>query len=71
MISGDRPDLVDAVRGRFLPTSVLAWGEPFDGPLWEGRGDSGDDGRAYVCRNFTCDTPATTPAELDERLGSG
>ena len=71
VISGDRPDLVDAVRGRFLPTSVLAWGEPFDGPLWEGRGDSGADGRAYVCRNFTCDTPATTPAELDERLGSG
>ena len=43
VISGDRPDLVDAVRRRFLPTSVLAWGEPFDGPLWEGRAESGDD----------------------------
>ena len=58
VVSGDRPDLVDAVHRQFLPTSVLAWGEPFDGPLWEGRTESGEDGRAYVCRDFACAAPA-------------
>ena len=44
VVAGDRPDLLDVVRSAFRPTAVLAWGERYDGPLWEGR----DDGRAYV-----------------------
>ena len=64
VIVGDRPDLVDQVRGRYLPNAVLAWGEPYDSPLWEGR----DDGKAYVCRNFTCQLPATTVDELQAQL---
>ena len=57
-VVGDRPDLVAAVAGRYLPNAVLAWGEPFDSPLWTGR-DAGPDGagQAYVCRNFTCQAP--------------
>lgn len=53
VIAGDRPDLVEAVQQRFLPTAVLAWGEPFDSPLWEGR----DTPAAYVCRNYVCELP--------------
>ena len=41
VITGERPDLVDAVHRRYLPTSVLAWGEPLGraalgGPLRDG-----------------------------------
>ena len=53
-IVGDRPDLVGAVQQRYLPGAVLAWGEPYDSPLWDGRADS----RAYVCRDFACQKPA-------------
>ena len=63
VIAGDRRDLVDAVRPRYLPESVLAWGEPGQGPLWEGR----DDDRAYVCRGGVCLAPVERPADLIER----
>lgn len=52
-IVGDRRDLVDAVRSRYLPNAVLAWGEPYDSPLWQDRRD----GFAYVCRQYVCRAP--------------
>jgi uncharacterized protein YyaL (SSP411 family) len=55
-IVGDRPDLVRAVHSRWLPNAVLAWGKPYDSPLWEHRAD----GFAYVCQHYTCQTPADT-----------
>ena len=58
-------DLVDALRGRWLPNAVLAWGEPGTGPLWEGR----TAGQAYVCRGSTCGLPADNPAALLAQLG--
>jgi uncharacterized protein YyaL (SSP411 family) len=64
VVAGHRPDLVAAVRARFLPNAVLAWGERGDGPLWEGR----DDGRAYVCRSYACQLPADTPEALAPQL---
>jgi uncharacterized protein YyaL (SSP411 family) len=80
VVAGDRPDLVRAVHERYLPRSVLAWGERFDSPLWEGR----EDGAAHVCRSYACGLPATTvdalqaqlpgpsPAEaIERRLSSG
>ena len=66
VVAGDRPDLVAAVHGRWLPDAVVAWGERFDSPLWEGR----DDGRAYVCERFTCKTPAGSVAELEAQLSA-
>ena len=42
------PISLAAVRARFEPTVVLAWGEPTSSPLWAGR----DDGLAYVCRRL-------------------
>jgi uncharacterized protein len=65
VVAGDRADLLAVVRSRWLPNAVLAWGERYDSPLWEGR----DDGRAYVCRDYTCGLPATTPEELAAQLG--
>jgi uncharacterized protein len=65
VVVGRRPDLVEAVQARFLPNAVLAWGEPYDSPLWEGRAD----GAAYVCRDFSCRLPAETEEDLLAQLG--
>ena len=64
-VVGDRHDLVEAVQRRFLPNAVLAWGEPYDSPLWHARAD----GHAYVCRNYACQAPVTSAEELLEQLG--
>ncbi len=66
VVAGDRPDLLDVVRSRWLPNAVLAWGERYDSPLWEGR----DDGRAYVCQNYACGLPASTPDDLAAQLAT-
>jgi uncharacterized protein YyaL (SSP411 family) len=62
VVAGDRPDLVRVVQERFTPNAVLAWGERYDSPLWEGR----EDGRAYVCRDYACQLPAT---DVDTLVG--
>jgi uncharacterized protein YyaL (SSP411 family) len=64
VVAGDRPDLLDVVRAAWRPRVVVAWGEPYDSPLWHDRSP----GAAYVCRNFTCQLPATTPDELRAQL---
>ena len=65
VIPGHSPALVEVVHQSFTPTAVLAWGEPYDSPLWEGR----TEGNAYVCRHFTCQLPATDPETLRQQLG--
>jgi uncharacterized protein len=65
-VVGDRTDLVAAVQRRFLPRAVLAWGEPFPSPLWEGR----TEGRAYVCEGFACQAPADSVDALEGQLSS-
>jgi len=64
VVAGDRPDLVAVAQRRFAPDQVLAWGERYDSPLWEGR----EDGRAYVCRSYACQLPATTVEDLRAQL---
>jgi hypothetical protein len=66
VIVGDRPDLVRAVRERWLPNSVLAWGKPYESPLWEGRGP----GLAYVCQHYVCQVPVDSVEALLAQLGS-
>ena len=66
VIVGDRPDLVTALHATWHPNAVLAWGERFDSPLWEGRAN----GNAYVCQNFACQLPATTVEELLQQLSA-
>jgi uncharacterized protein YyaL (SSP411 family) len=69
VITGSRPDLLEVVRRRWLPGSVLAWGEPTDSPLWADR----EPELAYVCRNYACRLPtgdaATLSVLLDEAVG--
>ena len=64
VIPGDRPELRDVVTSEFRPHVVLAWGEPYDSPLWEGRSE----GHAYVCQNYACQQPAQTPEALRTQL---
>ena len=64
-VVGARPDLVEAVQRHFLPNAVLAWGEPYPSPLFEGR----QDGLAYVCRNYACQRPTGDVEELVRQLG--
>ena len=63
-VVGDRADLVSAVQTRYLPGAVLAWGEPYDSPLWADR----PDGFAYVCRDFACQSPTATVDDLVAQL---
>ncbi len=64
VIAGDRPDLVRLAQSIWRPDTVLAWGEPYDSPLWHERSD----GFGYVCRNHTCDLPQDTVQGFAESL---
>jgi uncharacterized protein YyaL (SSP411 family) len=64
-VVGDRVDLVRSVQSHYLPNAVLAWGEPYDSPLWAHR----EDGWAYVCRDFTCQAPVDDVDALVGQLG--
>ncbi len=63
-IAGDRPDLVRVAQSIWRPDIVLAWGERYDGPMWDGR----HDGLAYVCKDQVCQAPASTVEEFAEQL---
>jgi uncharacterized protein YyaL (SSP411 family) len=67
-VTGDRDDLVAAVANRYLPNAVLAWGEPYPSPLWDGRTTAQTAGKAFVCRNYTCAAPVEDVDSLLEQL---
>jgi uncharacterized protein YyaL (SSP411 family) len=64
LITGERADLLQVVQRRWLPNAVVAWGEPFESPLWADR----PAGYAYVCQNFACQLPVSTPQDLQSLL---
>jgi uncharacterized protein len=64
VVTGDRPDMLAAIRRRFEPTAVCAWGQPTTSPLWAGRAD----GATYVCRAGACRLPIDEPGALDALL---
>jgi uncharacterized protein len=66
-VVGDRPDMVAAVHQQWLPNAVLAWGTPYESPLWEHR----TDGHAYVCQHYACQQPAESVETLLDQLRSG
>jgi hypothetical protein len=66
VVTGDRPDLLAEVRRRWLPAAVTAWGQPDDGPLFDGRPH--EPGRAYVCQARACRMPADDAATLAAQL---
>ena len=65
VITGDRGDLVATAQARYLPHSVLSWGDPLDSPLWEGRASAA---AAFVCQNSVCELPADSAEELAAKL---
>jgi uncharacterized protein YyaL (SSP411 family) len=63
-VTGDRPDLVESIKKLWLPTAVVAFGEPYESPLWQDRRP----GFAYVCKNYVCSAPVATVEQLQEAL---
>jgi uncharacterized protein YyaL (SSP411 family) len=70
--SADFLALERVAAARYLPSLVLAGGDPEDGnriALMEGRTvRDGHRATAYVCRNYACDQPATNPDQLAAQL---
>jgi uncharacterized protein YyaL (SSP411 family) len=64
VVTGDRPDLLAEVRRIWLPSAVVAWGEPDTSALFADR----PDGVAFVCRGFACNVPANDVAALAAQL---
>ena len=68
-------ELLADVRRELRPDCVLALLDPSDParsasdlPLFEGRTMIGGEPTAYVCRDYVCDLPVTTPAALRQQL---
>ncbi|MDR0788347.1 MAG: thioredoxin domain-containing protein [Gemmatimonadota bacterium] len=68
-------DLLDVINSRFLPDTVVALGNPaarpeeeVELPLLTGRTTRGNRPAAYVCLNFSCSAPVTTPYDLRREL---
>ena len=77
--SEDTKELLKAIHGRFFPNRVIALLDPYSIdaeklakkiPLLYGRTLSGGKATAYVCENFTCQLPVTSPEELIKQLNS-
>jgi len=64
VIVGERSDFVRLAQSIWRPDTVLAWGEPYDSPLWAER----TDGYAYVCRNHVCEAPTDDLKRFAELL---
>ena len=64
VIPGGEQHLLDVVRAGWRPQVVLAWGEPWESPLWKGR----EAGHAYVCHNAACQLPVTDAEALAAQL---
>ncbi|MEO6652880.1 MAG: thioredoxin domain-containing protein [Ilumatobacteraceae bacterium] len=63
-IVGDAPDLVRLAQMLWRPDLVLAWGEPYDSPLWDDR----EPGFAYLCRGSVCQLPVSDARALYEQI---
>jgi hypothetical protein len=72
--AADTQSLVRTVFERFLPNKIVALKEPGDGqpgsliPLLEHREMVDGKATAYVCQNFTCQTPVTEVEDLAQQL---
>ena len=64
VITGSRNDLLREFNKRWLPTAVIAWGETYDSPLFAHRKPD----LAYVCKQYSCMSPSSNPAEFVEAL---
>lgn len=69
VVVGDRPDLVRVVQSSWRPRTVLAWGEPYESPLWSARSAGPGGGQAYVCVDHACQLPTDDADDLRRQLG--
>jgi hypothetical protein len=79
-IAPETKALLAEVRRGYCPNKVVALLDPLASdaaerersiPLLRGKGLVADRPAAYVCRNFACQTPVTTPGDLRRVLKSG
>jgi len=66
-VNDDGPEhtpLVRLAHSVHRPDVVVAWGEPHDTPIWEGK----EIGKAYFCREGTCEAPVDAVDDLAEQL---
>jgi hypothetical protein len=61
--------LVQPVWSRYLPDTVLAWGEPFPSSLWDGRDDEAATGCVFVCQGYACRLPVRDGHQVAALLG--
>ena len=69
VVASIEPADVEPVWERYLPDTVLAWGEPYPSPLWEGRGGPANAGLSFVCEGFSCNLPTAGREALAGALG--
>ncbi|MBI2855709.1 MAG: thioredoxin domain-containing protein, partial [Chloroflexi bacterium] len=69
-------DLLGTIFNRYLPNRVIAGYDPQspgsygDIPLLEDKEMQGSSTTVYVCQNYVCQMPVTTPEDLEEQLAS-
>ena len=70
----EQEQLLAAIKGRYLPNKVLASSESVDDalgrkiPLLAGKMALEGKATAYLCKDYACQKPVTTRAELEELL---
>lgn len=72
--AADTQALLQVVRQNYLPNTVLALKHPDEEsplPLLESRSLVNGSPAAYVCENYACRLPVTTPAALAQMLAQG
>lgn len=72
--AADTRALLQVIYEIFLPNKVVLvlrpdTPPPFESALFEGRTQINDKATAYVCQNYACRLPVTTPEELRTMLG--
>ena len=72
--SADTQALLSVVRDGYRPFQVVALGAPSDQPpavpLLQDRGLVDGGAAVYVCRNYVCQAPVTTPQALELLLNT-
>jgi uncharacterized protein YyaL (SSP411 family) len=71
IVGEDRDGLVEVFWSRYRPHAVLAQSSSPDStvPLLADRSPGPDTALAYVCHDFVCNLPTSSPAELELQLG--
>jgi uncharacterized protein YyaL (SSP411 family) len=67
-IAGSADPFLEALRGRYMPRTVVASGEPDSIAILKGRTRVDGQSTAYLCENYVCKQPVTDPDDLVKML---